>query len=85
MAIKRGRPKPGKSIHKGAKGQSFKNKDKNKIKTKSKTANKNLDKRPQRIAIAKATKTNLDADRNRSLDEAAPSSTSDTENVPDVP
>ena len=84
MAIKRGRQKPGKSLHKGAKGQSFKNKDKNKIKTKSKTANRKVDKRPQQIAIAKATKTNLGADRNSSLEEAAPTSTSDAENVPGV-
>ena len=84
MAIKRGRQKPGKSIHKGAKGQSFKNKDKNKIKTKSKTANRNLDKRPQQIAFAKATETNLDADRKSNLDEAAPTSTPDAENVHDV-
>ena len=53
-----------------------------KLKTKSKTANRNVDKRPPQIAIAKATKTNLCADRNRSLDEAAPTSTSGAENVP---
>ena len=52
-----------------------------KLKTKSKTANRNVDKRPPQIAIAKATKTNLCADRNRSLDEAAPTYTSDAENV----
>jgi hypothetical protein len=55
-----------------------------KLKTKSKTANRNVDKRPPQIAIAKATKTNLCSDRNRSLDEAAPTSTSDAENVPGV-
>ena len=55
-----------------------------KLKTKSKTANRNVDKLPPQIAIAKATKTNLCADRNRSLDEAAATSKSDAENVPGV-
>jgi hypothetical protein len=64
-------------VHKGAKAQCFKNKDKNKSKIKSKSANRSLDKRPQQIASAKSTKTNLDADRNRSLDEAAPTSAPD--------
>jgi hypothetical protein len=83
MALKRGRQIKGTAKHKGAKGQSYKRKDKNKVKTKAKTVNRNLDKRPQKIAIAKATKTDITTDRNRDLDEAAPSATSDTETVPD--
>jgi hypothetical protein len=65
----------------GAKGQSYRRNDKNKVKTKAKTVNKNLDKRPQTIAFAKATKTNIQTDRNRDLDEAAPEATSDTERI----
>src|SRR5919202_670855 len=65
MALKRGRQIKGTAKHKGAKGQSYKKKDKNKIKTKAKTVNKNLNKRPQKIAIAKATKTGIQTDRNR--------------------
>jgi hypothetical protein len=83
MALKRGRQIKGTAKHKGAKGQSYKRKDKNKVKTKAKTVNRNLDKRPQKIAIAKATKADITTDRNRDLDEAAPSATSDTETVPD--
>jgi hypothetical protein len=63
MALKRGRQVKGIAKHKGAKGQSYRKKDKNKIKTKSKTVNRNLDKRPQKIAIAKATKTDVQASR----------------------
>lgn len=69
---------------KGAKGQSYKKKDKNKIKTKAKTVNRNLDKRQQQVAMAKSMRTNLDIDRNRELDEAAPAATSDVENIPKV-
>lgn len=73
----------GTAKHKGAKGQSYKRKDNNKIKTKAKTANRNLDTRQQRIAMAKATRANENMDRNRSLNEAAPAATSDTEPVPE--
>lgn len=83
MALKRGRQIKGTAKPKGAKGQSYKKKDKNKIKTKAKTVNKSLDKRPHKIAIAKATTTNLQPTRNRELDEAAPSSTADTETMPE--
>lgn len=84
MAIKRRLgEKKGTAKHKGAKGQSFKRKDNNKIKTKAKTVNRNLDKRPQKIAIAKATKTNTQTDRSRDLDEASPAATSDTEAMPE--
>jgi hypothetical protein len=79
MAIKRRfGEKKGTAKHKGAKGQSYKRKDKNKIKTKAKTVNRNLDKRPQKVVIAKATKTDIQTDRNRDLDEAAPAATADT-------
>ena len=83
MALKRGRQVKGTAKHKGAKGQSYRKKDKNKIKTKSKTVNRNLDERPQKIAIAKATKTDILTDRNRDLDEAAPAATADTETISD--
>ena len=82
MALKRGRQLKGTLKPKGAKGQSYKKKDKNKIKTKAKTVNRNLDKRPQKIAIAKATKADVQTDRNRELDEAAPAATADTETIP---
>ena len=82
MALKRGRQVKGTSKPKGAKGQSYKKKDKNKIKTKAKTVNRNLDKRPQKIAIAKATKADVQTDGNRELDEAAPAATADTETIP---
>jgi hypothetical protein len=82
MAIKRRfGEKKGTAKHKGAKGQSYKRKDKNKIKTKSKTVNRNLDKRPQKVAIAKTTKTHIQTDRSRDLDEAAPAATADTEDI----
>ena len=82
MAIKRRfGEKKGTAKHKGAKGQSYKRKDKNKIKTKVKTATRNLDKRPQKIAISKATKMHIQTDRNRDLDEAAPAATADTEAI----
>lgn len=68
----------------GAKGQSYKKKDKNKIKTKAKTVNRNLDKRQQQVAMTKATKTNLDIDRNRKIGEAAPGAISDVETMPKV-
>ena len=84
MAIKRRfGEKQGTAKHKGAKGQSYKKKDKNKIKTKAKTVNRNLDKRPQKVASSKATKTHIQTDRNRDLDEAAPAATADTETIPD--
>jgi hypothetical protein len=83
MALKRGRQIRGTSKHKGAKGQSYKKKDKNQIKTKAKTVNRNLDKRPQKIAIANATKTDLQTDGNRNLDEAIPAATADTEIMPE--
>ena len=35
------------------------------------------------MAIAKATKTNVQTDRNRDLDEAAPAATAATETIPD--
>ena len=82
MALKRGRQVKGTSKPKGAKGQSYKKKDKNKIKTKAKTVNRNLNKRPQKIAIAKATKADVQTDGNRELDEAAPAATADTETIP---
>ena len=78
FGFKKGTAKP-----KGAKGQSYKKKDKNKIKTKEKTVNRNLSKRQQQVAMAKATKTNF-IDRNRELDEAAPTATSDVEPMPKV-
>jgi hypothetical protein len=40
-----------------------------------------LDKRPQKVAIAKATKTNVQTDRNRDLDEVASAATADTEAI----
>jgi hypothetical protein len=83
MALKRGRQIKGTAKHKGAKGQSYKKKDKNKIKTKAKTTNRNIDKRPQKIAIAKAAKTDVQTDSNRDLDEAAPAATADTETIPE--
>jgi hypothetical protein len=82
MTLKRGRQIKGTAKHKGAKGQSYKKKDKNKIKTKAKTVNRDLYKRPQKIAIAKAIKTDVQTDRNRDLDEAAPA-TADTETIPE--
>jgi fructose-1,6-bisphosphatase len=82
MALKRGRQKKGTAKHKGAKGQSYKINNKiNKIKTKAKTINRNIDKRRQRVAIAKATRTNIEVDRNKDADEAAPSATQDTETI----
>jgi hypothetical protein len=82
MAIKRRfGEKKGTAKHKGAKGQSYKRKNKNEIKTKSKAANRNLDKRPQKVAIAKATKMHIQTHRSRDLDEAAPAATADTEDV----
>jgi hypothetical protein len=81
MALKRGRQIKGTAKPKGAKGQSYKKKDKNKIKTKAKTVNRSLDKRPRKIAIAKATKTTVQTHRNRDLNEAAPTSTADTETI----
>ena len=71
----------GKAKHKGAKGQSYKRKEHSKIKTKAKTVNRNLDTSQQRVAIAKATRANENVDRNRGLNEAAPTATSDTEPV----
>jgi hypothetical protein len=68
----------------GAKGQSYKKKDKNKNKTKSKIVNRNLGKLQQQVAMTKATKTNLDIDRNRKVDEAAPAAVSDVETMPKV-
>ncbi|NAL78769.1 hypothetical protein DYY65_11090 [Nitrososphaera sp. AFS] len=55
----------------------------NKIKTKAKTVkgNRNLSSPPQKIAVAKATKTNLDSDRNRHSDEVAPAAVSDLEST----
>jgi hypothetical protein len=83
MALKRRfGEKKGTAKPKGAKGQSYKKKDKNKTKTKAKTVNRNLDKRSQKIAIAKATKTYPKTDRNRDLGEAAPTATADTEFIP---
>jgi hypothetical protein len=83
MAIKRRfGEKKGTAKPKGAKGQSYKKKDKNKIKTKAKTVNRNLDNRQQQVAMAKPMRTNLDNDRNRELDEAAPAATSDVETMP---
>lgn len=65
------------------KGQSNKTKGSNKIKTKAKTVkgNRNLSSPPQKIAVAKATKTNLDSDRNRHSDEVAPAAVSDLEST----
>lgn len=64
------------------KGQSKTN-GSNKIKTKAKTVkgNRNLSSPPQKIAVAKATKTNLDSDRNRHSDEVAPAAVSDLEST----
>lgn len=85
MAIKRVfGEKKGTAKLTGAKGQSYKKKDKNKIKTKAKTINRNLDKRQQQVAMTKATKTNLDIDRNRKIGEAAPGAISDVETMPKV-
>jgi hypothetical protein len=82
MAIKRVfGEKKGTAKPKGAKGQSYKKKDKNKIKTKAKTVNRNLDKRQQQVAMTKATKTNLDIDRNRKIGEAAPAAVSDVDTM----
>jgi hypothetical protein len=83
MAIKkRFGEKKGTAKPKVAKGQSYKKKDRNKIKTKAKTVNRNLDKRQQQVAMAKSMRTNLDNDRNRELDEAAPAAISDVETMP---
>jgi hypothetical protein len=83
MAIKRRfGEKKGTAKPKGAKGQSYKKKDKNKIKTKAKTVNRNIGKRQQQVAMAKSMRTNLDVDRNRELDEAAPAAISDVETMP---
>jgi ABC-type lipoprotein release transport system permease subunit len=85
MAIKRRfGEKKGTAKPKGAKGQSYKKKDKNKIKTKAKTVNRNLSKRQQHVAMAKSMRTNLDINRNRKLDEAAPAAISDVETMPRV-
>lgn len=85
MAIKRiFGEKKGTAKPKEAKGQSYKKKDKNKIKTKAKTGNKNLGKRQQQVAMTKATKANLDIDRNRKIGEAAPAAISDVETMPKV-
>ena len=85
MAIKRVfGEKKGTAKPKGAKGQSYKKKDKNKIKTKAKTVNRNLDKRQQQVVMTKATKINLDIDRNRKIGEAAPAAVSDVETMPKV-
>ena len=85
MAIKRRfGEKKGTAKPKGAKGQSYKKKDKNKIKTKAKTVNRNIGKRQQRVAMAKSMRTNLDVDRNKEGDEAAPAATSDVESIPKV-
>jgi hypothetical protein len=84
MAIKRVfGEKKGTAKPKGAKGQSYKKKDKNKIKTKAKTVNRNLGKR-QQVAMTKATKINLDIDRNRKIGETAPAAVSDVETMPKV-
>jgi hypothetical protein len=85
MAIKRRfGEKKGTAKPKGAKGQSYEKKDKNKIKTKAKAVNRNLGKRQQQVAMAKSMRTNLDIDRNRELDEAAPAAIFDVENIPKV-
>jgi hypothetical protein len=85
MAIKRVfGEKKGTAKPKGAKDQSYKKKDKNKIKTKAKTVNRNLGKRQQQLAMTKATKINLDIDRNRKIGEAAPAAVSDVETMPKV-
>jgi hypothetical protein len=85
MAIKRiFGEKKGTAKPKEAKGQSYKKKDKNKIKTKAKTVTKNLGKRQQQVAMTKATKANLDIDRNRKIGEAAPAAISDVETMPKV-
>ena len=76
---KKGTAKP-----KGAKGQSYNKKDKNKIKTKAKTVNRNLGKRQQQVAMAKSMRTDLNIDRSREGDEAAPAAISDVENIPKV-
>jgi hypothetical protein len=82
MAIKRRfGEKKGTAKPKGAKGQSYKKKDKNKIKTKAKTVNRNLGKRQQQVAMAKSMRTNLDIDRNREIDKAAPAAISDVETM----
>ena len=73
----------GTAKHKGAKGQSYRRKDKNKVKTKSKTVNRNVDRRLQRVAVAKATRSNANVERNRGLDEAASAATSETEPIPE--
>jgi hypothetical protein len=83
MAIKRRfGEKKGTAKPKGAKGQSYKKKDKNKIKTKATTVNRNIGKRQQQVAMAKSMRTNLDVDRNREGDEAAPAAISDVETMP---
>lgn len=83
MATKGRWRKQGTAVPKGGKGQSYKRKGSNKIKTKAKTVkgNRNLSSRPQKIAVAKATKTNLDSDRNRHSDEVAPAAVSDLESI----
>src|SRR5687768_7560595 len=58
-------------------GQSHRRKDKNKIKTKAKTENRNVGRRQQRVAVAKATRSNESVDRNRGQDEAVPAAASD--------
>ena len=75
--------KKGNAKHKGAKSQSYKRKDKNKIKTKAKTVNRYLEKRPQKVAIAKETKMDIQTDRNRDLHEVAPAAIADAETIPE--
>jgi hypothetical protein len=58
--------------------------DKNKIKTKAKTVNRYTGRRQQQVAMAKSMRSNLDIDRNREGDEAAPVATSDVKTMPKV-
>lgn len=70
---------------KGGKGQSKdKNRHSKQVKTKSKTVNRSLGKRQQRIAMAKASAPSATnpIDRNRGIDEAAPTSISDVTELP---
>jgi hypothetical protein len=51
------------------------------MKTKAKTVILNVDKRAERVAAAKATRTNTELSRNKYANEPAPLATPDTETI----
>ncbi len=65
-------------------GSELQKKGQNKIKTKAKTVNRYVNTRQQKVAMAKARRTNQNTLRNRKLNEAIPAVTSDTEQVPEI-